>query len=126
MPQTAQELTQRQDEILREMSRIRLMHRGTVSQQSYPDRAHRREGRGATGPYYVWQGSVEGKHFSKRVAGDAAQAIEEGIRQRHAFEALAGEYVALGCQLAALEGEASASEEALKRGLKSRSRSAWK
>lgn len=118
MHDTAQGIRQRQDEILKAMGSIRRMRRGTLTHQTYPDRAHRKEGQGAVGPYGLWQGTVAGKRFGKRVSGVEAQDIEEGIAQRHAFSALAEEYVALSCSLAALEqGQAPASEEALKKGL---------
>ena len=130
MSHSANQIVQRQDEIIRAISRIRTMRRGTLSQQSYPQRARRRGGHGAVGPYMLWQGTVKGKRFGKRVSGPEAERVQEGIVQRHAFEALCEEYVALSCELAALVdlGEAQAQGEAnqTKKGLKSRSSKAGK
>ena len=121
-----QQIVNRQDEILQTIGRIRLMRRGTLSRQTYPGRAKRNNGQGAVGPYCLWQGTVGGKRFGKRVSGVEAKRVEEEIAQRHTFEALCEEYVELSCRLAALEGEGASWEQALKKGLKSRSSKAGK
>ena len=126
MPSTAQKIVQKQNELLEAMREIRTMCRGTLSVQTYPERSQRNDGKGAVGPYCLWQGTVCGKRFGKRVSGAKARRIEEAIAKRHAFEALCEEYVELGCRLEALELEAGASEGALKKGLKSRSNKASK
>lgn len=126
MPSSAQEIVRKQEEVLRAMSRIRTMCRGTVSRQNYPERSKRKDGRGAVGPYCLWQGTIDGKRFGKRISGPEAQCVEKGIAQRHDFEALCEEYVALSCQLEAMQRDASVSEEALKKGLKLRSKGAQK
>lgn len=124
---SAEEIQVRQNEVLMAMGRIRRMRRGTLTHQTYPERAVRKEGKGAVGPYGLWQGTVAGKRFGRRVSGDTARAIEAGIAQRHAFDALADEYVALSCSLAELEqGEAPTAAEAVKKGLKPRSKRAKK
>ena len=126
MSRSAQHIVKRQDEILQALSRIRVMQRGTLSRQTYPQRAKRNNGKGAVGPYCLWQGTVGGKRFGKRVSGLEAQRIQEGIAQRRAFEALCEEYVALSCRLAAIEREAAAGQETVRKGLKSRSSRAGK
>jgi hypothetical protein len=104
-----QQVTQRQDAILEQMGKFRTMFRGTVSEQQYAQRRARKEGEGATGPYFVWQGSIDGKHFSRRVSGQRAQQLREGIQARHRFEQLCAQYIELGEAHAALalEGEPS-------------------
>lgn len=118
MPASVQQIISKQEEILERLSRIRTMERGTLSRQSYPHRAKRKNGNGAVGPYYLWQGTVGGKRFGKRISGAEAERVEAGIAQRHAFEALCGEYVELSCQLAASVKEGDISDETLKKKLK--------
>lgn len=125
MSMSTQQIVERQEEILKSMSRIRLMERGTVSRQRYADRAKRKDGEGAVGPYCLWQGTVHGKRFGKRLSGREAEQVEAGIARRHAFEALCEEYVELSCRLSAAD-DGGKSEEAVKKGLKSRSSKAKK
>jgi hypothetical protein len=122
MSMSAQQIVNRQDEILKAVSRIRVMRRGTLSQQTYRQRAKRKNGKGAVGPYLLWQGTIKGKRFGQRVSGVEAERVKQGIAQRQFFKALCEEYVDLSCQLAVLEREEAASKEAAKKGLKSRSK----
>lgn len=126
MTHTVQQIIEQQQEIIERISEIRIMERGTISRQTYPERAKRKEGKGAVGPYCLWQGTVGGKRFGKRISGPEAEQVEDAIAQRHEFEALCDKYVDLGCQLRALADESSASAEALKKGLKSKSKRARK
>lgn len=126
MTRSAQQITKRQNEILEAIGRIRVMRRGTLSRQAYAERAKRKNGKGATGPYCLWQGTVGGRRFGKRVSGAEAKHIEQGIAQRHAFEALCEEYAELSCRLAALEGQKPDWEQTAKKGLKSQSSKAGK
>lgn len=123
---SAKEIAEKQENILQKMAQIRLMQRGTVSWQSYPDRAVRNDGHGAVGPYGLWQGTVNGKRFGKRISGPEALRVEEGIVQRHAFEALCEEYVDLGCQLAERLAQGEVSRERVKKKPKSPSNRAKK
>jgi len=123
---SAKEIAQRQESILQEMAQIRTMQRGTVSWQSYPDRAERKEGLGAVGPYGLWQGTLNGIRFGRRISGPEALRVEEGIARRHAFEALCEEYVGLSCELASREDQGEASREQLKKKPKSPSNRAKK
>jgi hypothetical protein len=82
------------------MRQYQLMYRGTLSGQHYGGRRARKAGQGATGPYFVWQGSLGGKHFSRRVNARQAELLKQGIEARHEFEALCAQYVALGQALA--------------------------
>jgi hypothetical protein len=118
VPVSEDQIVQKQNEILQAMARIRVMRRGTLSRQSYPERARRKGGKGAVGPYALWQGTVAGKRFGVRVSGAEVEHIQQGIDQRHAFEHLCEEYIALSCQLASFQQE-SKTQEAVKKGLKS-------
>lgn len=123
---TAQQIMKRQNEILETIKGIRTMRRGTLSKQAYPERAKRKNGKGAVGPYCLWQGTVGGRRFGKRVSGKEAQRIEQGISHRHAFEALCEEYTELSCRLAELDTQGTGCEQTLKKGLTSRSSKAGK
>ena len=112
---SAKEITEKQELILQKMAQIRVMQRGTVSSQSYPERAKRNEGDGAVGPYFVWQGTVNGVRFGRRISGPEALRVEEAISKRHAFEALCEEYVDLSCQLAARGNQGEVSLERVKK-----------
>ena len=122
---TTQQIAKRQQEILEQMGQIRLMERGTVTPQRYAERAKRKGGNGAVGPYYLWQGTVKGKRFARRLSGREAERVEAGIARRHAFETLCEEYTELSCRLSAAVGNGEP-EEAVKKGLKSRSSRAKK
>ena len=126
MSMSAQQIINRQDQILQAISRIRVMRRGTLSQQTYRQRAKRNNGKGAVGPYFLWQGTIKGKRFGQRVSAAEAERVKEGIEQRQAFKALCQEYVELSCQLAALDSQGEDRAQALKKGLKSRSKRAGK
>lgn len=116
---SAKEIADKQKSILQKMAQIHVMQRGTVSRQTYPERAKRNEGDGAVGPYFVWQGTVNGVRFGRRISGPEALRVEEGIVQRHAFEALCDEYVDLGCQLAERLAQGEVSQERVKKKPKS-------
>lgn len=120
------EITEKQESILQKMAQIRVMQRGTVSRQTYPERASRKEGEGVVGPYCIWQGTVNGKRFGRRLSGPEALRVEEAIAQRHAFEALCEEYVELSCELAGREEQGEASRERVKKKPKSPSNKAKK
>jgi len=120
MDQEQKDIVQRQEALLKEMGGIRVMRRGTLSGQQYPQRRARRAGHGACGPYFVWQGYVRGQRFGRRVDAQEAIVIRAEIEARQRFEALCAEYVALGECLAEYQRHVGASEEALKKGLKSR------
>jgi hypothetical protein len=115
-------IEKRQDDILEEMKRHRVVRRGTLTKQEYDGRRERKDGAGATGPYYLWQGSVNGKRFARRVGADEAERIGREIAERRKIDKLSDEFVALGEALA----EAREDEASLKKKFKSPSRKARK
>ena len=79
---SAKEIIHRQNEILEAMRHIRVTRRGTLSTQSYPQRAKRKEGKGATGLYALWQGTVEGKRVEERSSANGAGGQPPGLPGR--------------------------------------------
>ena len=71
----------RSREALWSMSRIRTMCRVTVSRQNYPERSKRKDGKGAVGPYCLWQGTINGKRLKK-------SGMEWTVRGANAITAL--------------------------------------
>ena len=120
-----QRIEERQEAILAEMGRIRTMRRGTISAQEYGGRRSRKGGKGATGPYFLWQGYVGGRRFGRRVGAEEAARMRDEIEQRCRFEALCAEYVALGETLAERRNNPSETDRQ-KKTPKSRSRRARK
>ena len=117
MYMSVKQIVQRQEEVLQAMGRIRVMRYGTITKQSYLQRAGRKEGKGAVGPYALWQGTVNGQRFGKRLSGEEVERVQEGIVQRRAFQALCEEYMALSCQLAELADQGEAQLEEVKKNL---------
>ena len=124
---TQAKLERQRTEILERIGRIRTMRRGTVSaqflkvpQKGQPEPAER-------GPYYLWQYWEKGRPIRKRLrsAAEVAAARKEAAAHKE-FEELCGHYVRVAEQLGELEREAAASQEAVNRGLKSRSSKARK
>jgi len=127
MDQSTRQIQQQQDSLLEEMGRIRMMRRGTVSRQQYLERCARKEGKGASGPYFMWQGYRGGKHFSQRMSAGEAQRMQQEIEAHRQFERLCAEYVKLGETLAeCYAARMGASEQAQKKGLKPRRKPAGK
>lgn len=122
MDPEVQAIEQQQQAVWEEMGRIRVMRRGTLSQQRYPQRRARRGGHGACGPYCLWQGYVKGRRFGRRVAAAEAERMRTEIAERRRFEGLCAVYVALGEALAERQGRPGVWEEARKKTGKSPSR----
>ena len=91
------------------------MRRGTLSQQQYSERRVRKAGAGVDGPYYVWQGTVGGKHFSRRVKAQEAQNFRQGIEARLRFKELCEKYVMLGETLEELDAQQADTSGGLKK-----------
>ncbi len=127
MKSILKQVEQRQEAIIEEMGQIGVMRRGSISEQHYPARHARKGGKGASGPYFIWQGYDDGKHFSQRVPAVQVEQMKEEVEQRRRFEQLCAEYVRLGEVLAERKRQkGAASGEAEKEGLKSRSNRAGK
>jgi len=118
MNQPAATLIQQQDTLLEAMRQTRVMRRGTLSSQQYPQRRARKDGHGAAGPYALWQGYQDGKHFSQRVTVANVPRFTCQIEARKHFEGLCAQYVSLGEALAQASDADAAVQEALKKSLR--------
>ena len=117
-----QTLERRQHEILSELSTLRAMKKGTVTHQRMRIR-RRPKGEAVCGPYPVLTWKEAGQTHSLRLkAPDEVAWAEQAIGNYRRFAALCREYEHLG-ELRALgqrPGVQSASDEAQKKGRKSR------
>jgi hypothetical protein len=85
-------LVKRKTELLDEISKIKSLRRGQVSQQFY-EKTNASGEPVRTGPYFVWQASVRGAKRSIRIrteeVGKALAEIENGKRYKALCEELA-------------------------------------
>ncbi|MCX5757634.1 MAG: hypothetical protein NTU83_03840 [Candidatus Hydrogenedentes bacterium] len=124
---TQQELEQQRQAILKKMGQIRTMRRGTISEQflKVPHKGQAEPAR--RGPYYLWQYWERDKPKRQRLCNDAeVEAARREVAAYKEFEQLCGQYVAVGEALREAERKPLASDETLKKGLKSRSNRARK
>ena len=83
-------LRQQQQSLLGQMQAIDRLRRGSLSCQFFPatkPRAARR------GPYFLLQGSVDGKKFSERIPQDQAPQVQQDVDHYRRFQELTQEYV---------------------------------
>ena len=123
----SKELEQQRQSILKKMSGIRTMRRGTVSEQflKVPHKGQAQPVR--RGPYYLWQYWEHGKPMRRRLcSGPEVAAARKEVAAYKEFEQLCEQYVHVAEALGGAERETSAQAEALKKGLKSRSSRARK
>lgn len=119
------EIEQQQDDVLEKIRRLRVVRSGTLSAQTLGKPKKERAARCEWGPYYAWQGYRDGRHFSRRIPAAQAERYRREIDARKQLDQLCSEYIRLGEELAGvLHEDRGASDEALKKGLKSPSRRA--
>lgn len=124
---TIAELEQRRRELLQEMESIRAMRRGTVAEQFLKGQVKGKKEPVERGPYFVFVRKVDGKSQSQRLRSpEEVQRTRQEVCNYRRFEQLVKEFAELTERLGELDSEQSASEEALKKGLKSRSNKAKK
>lgn len=116
-----QAIEARRKELLLEMDAIRSMERATLSEQMLAVKHKDRAQPVMRGPYYLLARWENGKTRSRRVSGDELERARQDVANHQHFQALCNEFEDLTERLGHLEREAGASEEALKKGLKSRS-----
>jgi len=114
-------------EILEAMSRIRCMRPGSLSEQYLKVRIKGRKEPVLRGPYFLWQYYEGNKPVRKRLTSpeQVGQARQE-IANHKRFLELCRQFEDLTRQLGQAEREQDASQEAVKKGLKSRPRRAPK
>lgn len=76
----------KREEILEAIRQIERLRQGTISEQYY--------GSGETrqGPYYVLQGYVDGKHWSKRIRRDQLEQVRADLEAGVHFSELCRQY----------------------------------
>lgn len=111
----------RRQRILEQLASIRSLCPATLTEQMLPVRHKGRAKPVLRGPYYLLARWENGKTRSRRVRKEELPRVRHDIDNHKRFLALCKELESLTEQLGALESQASASEEPLKKGLKSRS-----
>jgi len=110
--------------ILVHMAQIRSMRPGSVSEQFVSKKSQGQKEATRLGPYYVWCRYTGERYVSQRLRSPeaVAQAYQD-VANHKRFLALCKEFEELTEQLGELERRQAASEEAEKKGRKSRRRS---
>ena len=80
------QVEQKRTEILDQMRKIKRLRQGSISEQYYGT------GQKRQGPYYVLQGYVDGKHWSKRIPVDQVEQVRADLKAGAHFEALCREF----------------------------------
>ena len=95
-------LEQQRDATLEEMCTIDRLRRGTLSQHYLKKR---QAGQMIThGPYFVLQGYLRGKKFSRHICAEQATQVEADVKNYQRFQALAERFVTLTDQITQLGG----------------------
>jgi hypothetical protein len=114
-----QEIEVRRQGILKEMSDIRVVMRGTFKEQMMPVRLRDQKEPVLRGPYYLLAIWKDGKTHSRRIRSEEAPLAREGAANYRRIKELCEEFAVLTERLGELE-RARDSQEAQKKGLKSR------
>jgi hypothetical protein len=123
---TKHALEKRREEILKAMGNIRSIEPAALSEQMLAVRHKGKKEAVLRGPYYVLSRWVDGKNRSRRVKQDELEQVKGDVANYAHFVALCEEFVDVTHRLGELEREEVPAEEALKKGLKSRSNRARK
>jgi hypothetical protein len=118
----AQQLEAKREALLSQMRSIRSMKRGTLSIR--PEKVRRKGHKEPVllGPYPLFVRREGKRTLGQRLRSPQQVAqVREDIAAHERFVTLCKEFVVLTEQLGELERQATASEEAVKKGLKSRS-----
>ena len=92
-------LIQQRSLLVEELLTIDRMRRGTLSEQFFKSSS----GGPKRGPYYVLQGFLQGRKFSRRIPADQASEVREHVENYRRFQTLAGQYVSLSDEITCLE-----------------------
>ena len=115
-------LEQQRRETVRRMLVIGPIRKGTISEQYVPVVKAGQPTRAKRGPYWILTTKKNGKTVSVRLrTPEAIARAREAIANQHELARLFHEFEELTERQGVLERETGASEEALKKGLKSRS-----
>lgn len=116
------ELEKRRHELTQQMLGIRSTTRGAVSEQFVPVPHKGKKKPVLRGPYYVLSWWENGKTHSRRIHRDDLERTRQELANYERLKALCQEFEALTQALGQAEREQAASQEAVKKGLKSRPR----
>jgi transposase len=122
------ELEARRNQVLQELGAIRSLRKGNLNEQWLPVVRDGKKTKKLRGPYFVWSYKVGTKTVSERVSGEQTVALaRQDAANYRRFRELCAELEQLIAQLGEAERQPdTASDEALKKGLKSRSNRAGK
>lgn len=123
---SVQAIDERRRELVEQLLGMRSLVRGALSEQFLKVPQKNQEEPALRGPYYVLSRSIMGRTRSSRVKRQEAERVRQDVNNYKRFEAVCSELAELTERLGDLEREARDSEEALKKGLKSRSNRARK
>lgn len=115
------QLEDRRKAVLDQMESIRSLCTASLSEQMLRVKHKGKEEPVLRGPYFVLSRWENGKTRSRRVRGVRLEQIKQDVANHKRFVALCAHYAELTEQLGALEREAAASKEAVKKGLKPQS-----
>ena len=122
-----QELEARRNQVLQELATIRSLRKGSLNEQWFPVVRGGKKTKKLRGPYFVWSYKVGKKTVSERLKDDKAVALaRQDAANYRRFRQLCGELEAVIAQLGETERQEAASQEAVKKGLTSRSNRAGK
>lgn len=122
-----QELESRRKEILQELAAMGSLRKGNLNEQWFPVVRNGKKTKKVRGPYFVWTYKVGKKTVSERLKGEPAIAVARRDAAHYGrFKELCVELEQLIAELGVVERQEAASEEALKKGRKSRSSRARK
>jgi hypothetical protein len=122
-----QELESRRKEVLQKLAAIRSLRKGTLNEQWFPVVRNGKKTKKLRGPYFVWSYKVGKKTVSERLKDEQGIALaRQDAANYRRFRELCGELEKLIAELGQAERQEAASEEAVKKGLKSRSSRARK
>jgi hypothetical protein len=116
----------RRKQIADEMLQIPSLVRGALTEQFLEVRHKGKKKPVRRGPYYVLSRSEKGRTRSCRIPRREALQVQREVANYKRFEALCEEFMELTERLGELEREADSEQEAVKKGLKSRSSRAGK
>lgn len=109
----------RRREVLAQMESIRSVERATLKEQMLPVKHKDKDKPVLRGPYAVLVRSVNGKTKSRRVPSGELPQVRQDAENHKRLKALMEEFTVLTERLGQLEREQAASEEAVKKGVKS-------
>lgn len=118
---TLEQIQQQREALVNQMLQITSACAGSINEQYLPKRKEGKPTGEKVGPYFVLTAKRKGRTVSKRLKGDKAlHQTQVAIDNHHKLRRLMKEFEELTQQMGEITQQQSVSEEALKKGLKSR------